>query len=58
MDRALVLGGGGPVGIAWDAESLAVFPTNLMHATGRAAIAQAGFAQGRRAAARVGDFLT
>ncbi|MGE0827877.1 MAG: patatin-like phospholipase family protein [Hyphomonadaceae bacterium] len=41
-----------------DANSLAAFGPNLMHAADRAAITQAGLAQGRREAARLKAFWT
>jgi NTE family protein len=55
---AVEAAGGQALVLAPNAESLGVFPSNLMNAKGRAAIAEAGFAQGRAEAARVGDFLS
>jgi NTE family protein len=55
---AVEAAGGQALMLTPDAESLGVFPSNLMNAKGRAAIAKAGFAQGRREAARISDFLS
>jgi NTE family protein len=55
---AVEAAGGQALVLTPDAASLAVFPTNLMNAKGRAAIAEAGFAHGKREAARIGDFLS
>jgi NTE family protein len=49
--------GGRAIVIAPRQAALATFPANLMNAEGRSAIAEAGFAQGRAEASRLGDFL-
>lgn len=59
MDReraAIAAAGGTSELIVPDAEARAVFGMNLMNATRRAEIAEAGIAQGRREAARIAAF--
>lgn len=55
---AVINAGGAHALIVPDAEALATFPNNLMDARNRAAIAEAGVAQGRRAANSVRAALT
>jgi NTE family protein len=50
---AIEAAGGRHARIAPDADALAVFPKNLMDGRNRAAIAEAGLAQGQREAARI-----
>jgi hypothetical protein len=56
--QAIEAAGGRAALITPDGEALAAFPNNLMDARNRAAIAEAGIAQGRREALRLKDFFS